>query len=116
VLAGSILGTVISYFAYRQYYPSLASEISHRPYAPRIPREELPRQTRLRHASGERSSRQKDRDHAEDIIESGPLEGTVIRGGPNTLREVWSDGADREGTTALDSPGGAHDGIPLESV
>jgi hypothetical protein len=116
VLAGSILGTVISYFAYRQYYPSLASEVSHRPYAPRIPREELPRQTRLRHAYGERSSQQKDRDHAEDIIESGPLEGTVIRGGPSTLREVWSDGADREGTTALDSPGGAHDGIPLESV
>ncbi|GLB35424.1 putative acid phosphatase homologues [Lyophyllum shimeji] len=40
VLVGSILGTVISYFTYRQYYPSLASELSHRPYSPRIQRED----------------------------------------------------------------------------
>jgi diacylglycerol diphosphate phosphatase / phosphatidate phosphatase len=37
---GSILGTVIAYFTYRQFYPSLASEQSHRPYSPRIAREE----------------------------------------------------------------------------
>lgn len=37
---GSLLGTVVSYFTYRQYYPSLASEESHRPYSPRIAREE----------------------------------------------------------------------------
>ena len=35
VLTGSVLGLVLSYFSYRQYYPSLASEVSHRPYAPR---------------------------------------------------------------------------------
>ncbi|KAH8107123.1 PAP2-domain-containing protein [Cristinia sonorae] len=35
VTAGSILGLVMSYFAYRQYYPSLASPYSHRPYFPR---------------------------------------------------------------------------------
>ena len=35
-MAGSILGLALGYFSYRQYYPSLASEISHRPYAPRI--------------------------------------------------------------------------------
>lgn len=39
VLVGSILGTTIAYFSYRQYYPSLASELSHRPYSPRIKRE-----------------------------------------------------------------------------
>ncbi|ELU44586.1 oligosaccharyl transferase subunit OST3/OST6 family [Rhizoctonia solani AG-1 IA] len=31
---------VLSYFSYRQYYPSLASPFSHRPYSPRIPRYE----------------------------------------------------------------------------
>ncbi|KAG5646474.1 hypothetical protein DXG03_003524, partial [Asterophora parasitica] len=40
VLVGSLLGTVVSYFTYRQYYPSLASEHSHRPFSPRIKREE----------------------------------------------------------------------------
>ncbi|RDB24140.1 Phospholipid phosphatase 5 [Hypsizygus marmoreus] len=40
VLVGSLLGTFISYFTYRQYYPSLSSELSHRPYSPRVKREE----------------------------------------------------------------------------
>ncbi len=30
----------MSYFSYRQYYPPLESEYSHRPYSPRIKREE----------------------------------------------------------------------------
>jgi len=38
VLAGSILGVVMAYFSYRQYYPSLASEFCHKPYSPRIAR------------------------------------------------------------------------------
>ncbi|KAG9127953.1 hypothetical protein FRC07_007191, partial [Ceratobasidium sp. 392] len=37
VLIGSIVGLVLSYFSYRQYYPGLASPFSHRPYSPRIP-------------------------------------------------------------------------------
>jgi len=36
VLVGAILGAVLAYFSYRQYYPSLASKNSHHPYAPRI--------------------------------------------------------------------------------
>ena len=39
ILVGSLLGLVMSYFAYRQYYPSLASVFSHHPYSPRIPDE-----------------------------------------------------------------------------
>ena len=39
VFIGSLLGTVMSYFAYRQYYPPLTSELSHKPYSPRIKRE-----------------------------------------------------------------------------
>ncbi|KAF8652691.1 hypothetical protein AX16_004196 [Volvariella volvacea WC 439] len=46
VLVGSLLGTVCSYFSYRQYYPSLADELCHRPYSPRIAREDaLPTST-----------------------------------------------------------------------
>jgi diacylglycerol diphosphate phosphatase / phosphatidate phosphatase len=37
VLFGALVGTVVSYFCYRQYYPSLASPNSHLPYAPRFP-------------------------------------------------------------------------------
>jgi diacylglycerol diphosphate phosphatase / phosphatidate phosphatase len=36
---GSLLGITLAYFSYRQYYPSLASELSHKPYSPRIQRE-----------------------------------------------------------------------------
>ena len=39
VLTGSLLGLSLAYFSYRQYYPSLASETSHRPYAPRVKRD-----------------------------------------------------------------------------
>ncbi|CCM02407.1 uncharacterized protein FIBRA_04505 [Fibroporia radiculosa] len=41
VIAGALLGIAGAYFAYRQYYPSLASELSHRPYSPRVKREVL---------------------------------------------------------------------------
>jgi PAP2 superfamily len=35
VTTGSILGLILAFFAYRQYYPPLSSPISHRPYKPR---------------------------------------------------------------------------------
>ncbi|PCH38025.1 acid phosphatase/Vanadium-dependent haloperoxidase [Wolfiporia cocos MD-104 SS10] len=41
VLTGSLLGIISAYFSYRQYYPSLASERSHRPYSPRVRHEDL---------------------------------------------------------------------------
>ncbi|KAL5532664.1 hypothetical protein ACEPAF_4438 [Sanghuangporus sanghuang] len=39
VLIGSLIGLVMSFFAYRQYYPPLSSARSHRPFSPRIRRE-----------------------------------------------------------------------------
>ncbi|KAL5511158.1 hypothetical protein ACEPAH_4373 [Sanghuangporus vaninii] len=39
VLVGSLIGLVMSFFAYRQYYPPLSSPRSHRPFSPRIRRE-----------------------------------------------------------------------------
>ncbi|KAI0709298.1 phosphatidic acid phosphatase type 2/haloperoxidase [Earliella scabrosa] len=47
VLTGSLLGLVVSYFSYRQYYPPLISDLSHQPYPPRFKRggHELPTHT-----------------------------------------------------------------------
>ncbi|KAF5391417.1 hypothetical protein D9757_001954 [Collybiopsis confluens] len=39
VVAGSLLGTGMAYFSYRQYYPGLANKFSHFPYGPRIQHE-----------------------------------------------------------------------------
>lgn len=36
VSVGSIVGLVFSYFAYRQYYPSLSAEDAHIPFEPRF--------------------------------------------------------------------------------
>ncbi|KAF7363319.1 Lipid transport protein [Mycena sanguinolenta] len=107
VLIGSILGTVVSYFSYRQYYPSLASEVSDRPYAPRIVQDDpLSHHRRL-------PSRPYTDNHptAEDVIRDGPLEGTVLRGGPGPLRNAWREGEENQETSAL-QPGA----IQLESV
>ncbi|KAF8212383.1 PAP2-domain-containing protein [Mycena galopus ATCC 62051] len=105
VLVGSLLGSVVSYFSYRQYYPSLASEVSHRPYAPRIAQDE--------HLGSHRRSRSymDGQPTVEDIIHNGPLEGTVLRDGPGSLREVWRDSDHRQETTPLQP-----NAIPLESV
>ncbi|KAF9052461.1 PAP2-domain-containing protein [Hymenopellis radicata] len=78
ILVGSILGTVMAYFAYRQYYPSLASELSHRPYSPRIKRDES--QDLPLRASGQ------------FLNSDTELDGTVRRGGPGPLEEVWREG------------------------
>ncbi|KZP20753.1 PAP2-domain-containing protein [Athelia psychrophila] len=40
ILTGCIVGLVFAYFSYRQYYPHLASPMSHRPYSPRIGRDD----------------------------------------------------------------------------
>ncbi|KEP55545.1 putative oligosaccharyl transferase subunit OST3/OST6 family protein [Rhizoctonia solani 123E] len=79
VLIGSIVGLVLSYFSYRQYYPSLASPFSHRPYSPRIPRYEqdqagIPSPEPTPEAPPAQSA-------AEPAGESIELAGTVKRGG-----------------------------------
>ncbi|KAJ7083837.1 PAP2-domain-containing protein [Mycena crocata] len=112
VLVGSTLGTVVSYFCYRQYYPSLASEVSHRPYSPRIAREDhLPTYQRRS------SSRQDNHPTTNDIVGSGPMEGTVLREGPGSLREVWRDSSDNdEDAPALGPHKRPEERIPLDVV
>ncbi|KAI0277703.1 PAP2-domain-containing protein [Russula aff. rugulosa BPL654] len=91
VLAGSILGLVMANFAYRQYFRSLSSKVSHLPYHPRTQRPEgahdhpapgLPRyQTLHRPAGGE--------------VDDGEVElidGTVRRGEPEYLEQGWERG------------------------
>jgi len=112
VLVGSLLGTFVSYFTYRQYYPSLSSELSHRPYSPRVKREDI---LPLHH-------HQASVDHHDDTYPQPPpqgyhspfsqvpaplahqslphdrpsedyeLEGTVKRPDVGPLEEVWKDG------------------------
>ncbi|KAJ7046639.1 PAP2-domain-containing protein [Mycena alexandri] len=118
VLAGSILGTVVSYFSYRQYYPPLTSEVSHLPYAPRVAREDLNLPSHHRRTS---SSYRDDHANPDEVIDSGPLEGTVARGAPSSLREVWRDTHNHQETSALNSSPSrqshkpTHE-IPLETV
>ncbi|KAJ7219142.1 acid phosphatase/Vanadium-dependent haloperoxidase, partial [Mycena pura] len=109
VLAGSALGTAVSYFSYRQYYPSLASEVCHRPYAPRITKSDLPSHHRQ---SSSLQYRDDNQPTHEDVFGSGPLEGTVLREGPGSLREAWNDGHHEEMTA---QPSVQQNGIPLES-
>ncbi|KAJ9121472.1 hypothetical protein QFC22_002088 [Naganishia vaughanmartiniae] len=40
VIAGAIIGILMAWYAYRQFYPPLAAERSHRPYSPRIAHED----------------------------------------------------------------------------
>ncbi|KAF4576456.1 hypothetical protein EYR36_000948 [Pleurotus pulmonarius] len=111
VLVGSILGTVLSFFAYRQYYPGLSTELSHRPYSPRIKREEddvLPVHSHSRDDSVStelafrtpsappgtgRPARYGYRETAEDTAYYPPdhLENTVPRPNPGSLEEIWEE-------------------------
>lgn len=105
VLVGSILGTVLAYFAYRQYYPSLGSEYSHRPYSPRIKREEdhqiLPTHNHTHyhhHSNGQAPhppafTSSPPQPYADQGVEQDyELEGTVLRPDPGPLEEVWKRG------------------------
>lgn len=99
VFVGSIVGTVFAYFSYRQYYPPLNSEFSHRPYSPRIKRESeetlpthnstsSPSSYPFAGTSNTDAGAQPQGHHASD--EEYELEGTVLRPHPpETLEDMW---------------------------
>lgn len=96
VLAGSILGLLTANFAYRQYFRSLSSKVSHLPYAPRTQRHEgdldhlvpgLPRYQAV----------QRPTDGEVDDGEVELIDGTVRRGGPEQLEQSWEQGPSLEG-------------------
>lgn len=85
---GSILGLVVAYFAYRQYYPDLADELSHRPFSPRI-RDESSEPILPVH---DQSKNQRyDPPGVGRGYDSFELDGTVQRPGPSHLREAWRE-------------------------
>jgi diacylglycerol diphosphate phosphatase / phosphatidate phosphatase len=105
--------------SYSQYYPSLASALSHRPYSPRIRREDdqdLPVYAHHRVSDSQARRRTRDdaspghhevefqRTHYRDESGSDELpgpEGTVLRTGPGNrtpLESVWKDGDQETGT------------------
>ncbi|KAF8136640.1 PAP2-domain-containing protein [Boletus edulis] len=84
VVAGSILGLVVSYFAYRQYFTSLASPMSHRPHSPRVPREENILPTSVQDAQ-----RFRDSDDGEQVE---LIDGGVPRPDPVSLKDHWTEG------------------------
>ena len=101
ILIGSLLGLLMSFFAYRQYYPSLAAPFSHKPYSPRIPHDDpvLPS-----HTTGAGSSRipearpntsiPSNRDYRDSMDESFELTtaaGTVPNNERHDMKAVWSD-------------------------
>ncbi|KAK0228408.1 phosphatidic acid phosphatase type 2/haloperoxidase [Armillaria fumosa] len=113
VLLGSLLGTVLAYFSYRQYYPSLASELSHRPYSPRIPREPeegLPLHHRydssVDQSGVQMSGPELTRRYNDDVAveEAYELDRTVQRHTP-PLEEVWREGA---ATVVQEAPAAHH--------
>ncbi|KAI6150184.1 PAP2-domain-containing protein [Pisolithus thermaeus] len=88
VVAGAILGTAIAYFTYRQYFPSLASPMSHRPYSPRVPRDEDVLPTTTSHGG----SRYSESGEAAEQLEL--IDGGVRKPDPGPLEEVWRQGDD----------------------
>jgi len=111
VLVGSILGTVMAYFSYRQYYPSLESEYCHRPYSPRIKREDeevLPTHSHNTAGPGSYPSRP-DGNTSYGHHQAGDeyeLEGTVLRPQGASLEEMWKK--DEHGEPVQEQPTGAH--------
>ncbi|KIK67444.1 hypothetical protein GYMLUDRAFT_69628 [Collybiopsis luxurians FD-317 M1] len=87
VLVGSILGIVMAYFSYRQYYPSLESEFCHKPYSPRIKRESDLLPLHHRHSSAAMEGLEAT---ALPPAQEDPMaEETVPRPDPTPLTEIW---------------------------
>ena len=90
---GSILGLTVAYFSYRQYYPNLGDELSHRPFSPRI-RDESSESVLPVHDQS-KDHRYNPAGVGRDY-DSFELDGTVQRPGPQRLREAWAEGDDSE--------------------
>jgi len=88
VTVGSILGLSIAYFAYRQYYPDLAAEFSHRPFSPRIKDENT---AAILPVHDQSNNQRYDPAGGSRGYDSFELEGTVQRPGPQHLRDAWRE-------------------------
>ena len=84
VVAGSCLGILTAYFSYRLYYPSLASEVAHLPFTPKIHRLDASLPIHDQHEDG--PSYYHTRSGSEADVEL--LDGTAERNGPTPLDQV----------------------------
>ncbi|KAG8894930.1 hypothetical protein FRB99_000892 [Tulasnella sp. 403] len=103
VLVGSVVGLVIAHFCYRQYYPSLMHPLSHRPYSPRIPRDEVEETPVTKQADAPQAGPSApwgtglvSNAAAETGMEPGP-DDTVQRGNTE-LEKVWKTGSNGDDT------------------
>jgi diacylglycerol diphosphate phosphatase / phosphatidate phosphatase len=117
VLVGSMLGVLMAYFSYRQYYPSLSSPLSHRPYSPRIKPETDQGNTGYDGRDGDRTAlpihnqdlapanrTARPPYHTASVGESYELEegSTVRRPSPGPYN-IWRDGEEGMKTVAVES-------------
>jgi len=96
VLVGGLLGLVMAWFSYRQYYPPLADPLSHRPYSPRIPRRIAMPHLQQNEGHQETDSRRLSGDqHYDDDLE---LRGGSFResSAAPKLTDVWREGRGEE--------------------
>ncbi|KZV71851.1 acid phosphatase/Vanadium-dependent haloperoxidase [Peniophora sp. CONT] len=95
VLVGSTLGLLVSYFCYRQYYPSLAALDSHQPFAPRTDdTQDAPLLPTHAYAP---APYYVDEDASEDVDS-----GTTAR--PPRIDDPWRQGQQQGGDEVLVSP------------
>ncbi|KAJ4488041.1 PAP2-domain-containing protein [Lentinula aciculospora] len=110
VVVGSLLGTVMAYFSYRQYFPSLAADMCHQPHAPRIERESahgLPVHfsrhlsttshysvaSALGHSQAPPGNYTDDPSSSASILELDGRSGDeTLRTEPNSLPDLWDQG------------------------
>lgn len=99
-----LLGIVIAYFSYRQYYPSLAHPLSHRPFAPRYaPKEQRvsstnllnldedgPETTQGSKGKGPDIEAANDEDGSDSEELDHEMEGTLPRNKPFSLSRLWT--------------------------
>jgi diacylglycerol diphosphate phosphatase/phosphatidate phosphatase len=88
IVVGSAVGLLLSYFSYRQYYPSLGSPLSHRPYAPRIESEE---ESGLPMHNDPHSNDPGDHSSADGVDDVELGDGTVKRSGLHHLEDGWRE-------------------------
>jgi diacylglycerol diphosphate phosphatase / phosphatidate phosphatase len=101
---------VASYFSYRQYYPDLASRLSHRPYSPRLKRDDGSIEL-VTTGEGEGSAlpvhQPEDNPTAAHSQESEQSYTLEKRPGPGSLTDVWRE---TEATTGEEGSSALHTG------
>ncbi|KAG8951624.1 hypothetical protein FRC04_005912 [Tulasnella sp. 424] len=100
VLVGSVVGLVISHYAYRQYFPSLTHPLCHRPYSPRIPRESDENGENAAPVANNGMVPPSSTVGGSANVESPGPDNTVRRNNPD-VTDVWKEGSRR-------GVGGAH--------